>query len=68
MTRLKKTLIPVVGPLFGWGGRDRTSEWWNQNPLPYRLATPQEPGKRGIAAVVNDCNGDYSFLNETLFS
>src|SRR6202021_1581195 len=26
---------------FGWGGRDRTSEWWNQNPLPYRLATPQ---------------------------
>jgi len=32
------------------------------------LATPQEPGKRGIAAVVNDCNGDYSFLNETLFS
>jgi hypothetical protein len=17
----------------GWGGRDRTSEWWNQNPL-----------------------------------
>src|SRR5215813_9594959 len=25
----------------GWGGRDRTSEWRNQNPLPYRLATPQ---------------------------
>ena len=24
----------------GWGGRDRTSEWRNQNPLPYRLATP----------------------------
>jgi hypothetical protein len=20
----------------GWGGRDRTSEWWNQNPLPPR--------------------------------
>src|SRR5436305_9657190 len=25
----------------GWGGRTRTSEWRNQNPLPYRLATPQ---------------------------
>src|SRR6185312_1384479 len=30
--------------LDGWGGRDRTSEWGNQNPLPYRLATPQRPG------------------------
>ena len=28
----------------GWGGRDRTSEWRNQNPLPYRLATPQRCG------------------------
>jgi hypothetical protein len=27
--------------LAGWGGRNRTSEWRNQNPLPYRLATPQ---------------------------
>lgn len=26
----------------GWGGRDRTSEWRNQNPLPYHLATPQQ--------------------------
>ena len=25
----------------GWGGRIRTSEWRNQNPLPYHLATPQ---------------------------
>ncbi len=24
-----------------WGGRIRTYEWWNQNPLPYHLATPQ---------------------------
>lgn len=23
-----------------WGGRIRTSEWRDQNPLPYRLATP----------------------------
>ena len=38
----------------GWGGRIRTSEWRNQNPLPYHLATPQyavgntlrEPGRR----------------------
>src|ERR1700681_3655560 len=28
--------------LAGWGGRDRPSEWGNQNPLPYRLATPQQ--------------------------
>ena len=25
----------------GWGGRDRTSACRNQNPVPYRLATPQ---------------------------
>src|SRR5882724_13326969 len=25
----------------GWGARDRTWEWRDQNPLPYRLATPQ---------------------------
>jgi hypothetical protein len=33
----------------GWGGRDRTSVWRNQNPLPYRLATPQSaaPYSRG---------------------
>ena len=26
---------------YGWGGRIRTSEWRDQNPLPYHLATPQ---------------------------
>ncbi len=26
---------------YGWGGRIRTHEWRDQNPLPYRLATPQ---------------------------
>ncbi len=26
---------------FGWGGRIRTYVWRDQNPLPYRLATPQ---------------------------
>ena len=35
--------IPENIRLHGWGGRDRTSEWGNQNPLPYRLATPQRP-------------------------
>ena len=25
----------------GWGARDRTWECRNQNPVPYRLATPQ---------------------------
>ena len=27
--------------VYGWGGRIRTSEWRDQNPLPYHLATPQ---------------------------
>jgi hypothetical protein len=35
----------------GWGGRDRTSEWRNQNPLPYRLATPQLALSGGIGAA-----------------
>src|ERR1700755_1489650 len=42
----------------GWGGRDRTSEWRNQNPLPYRLATPQqrrpERGESGRAIRLRD--------------
>jgi hypothetical protein len=29
----------------GWGGRIRTSEWRDQNPLPYHLATPQQLSK-----------------------
>ena len=28
--------------MVGWGGRDRTFECWNQNPVPYHLATPQQ--------------------------
>ena len=43
--------IQCVGA--GWGGRDRTSEWRNQNPLPYRLATPQ------LAALENDGTTAY---------
>ncbi len=27
--------------MFGWGGRIRTYGCGNQNPVPYRLATPQ---------------------------
>ena len=34
---------PDYGRVRGWGGRDRTSVWRNQNPLPYRLATPHAP-------------------------
>src|SRR5215470_1494844 len=34
-------LIGNRGDGAGWGGRDRTSECRNQNPVPYRLATPQ---------------------------
>jgi hypothetical protein len=49
----------------GWGGRIRTSVWRNQNPLPYRLATPQsaagpeEPAESGrtIVRALKRCNG-----------
>ena len=36
-------------PETGWGGRIRTSEWRDQNPLPYHLATPQHLSARGKA-------------------
>ena len=53
----------------GWGGRIRTSAWRNQNPLPYRLATPQcrflsHPAARGGRTIMrgvasrNRCWGD----------
>ncbi len=32
---------PAPGERDGWGGRDRTYECRNQNPVPYHLATPQ---------------------------
>jgi hypothetical protein len=42
---------PALGGIkIGWGARIRTWEWRNQNPLPYRLATPQNK-KRGKAAI-----------------
>ena len=31
---LLRAKSPCAG-LAGWGGRIRTSAWWNQNPLPY---------------------------------
>src|SRR5262249_53260874 len=34
----------------GWGGRTRTSEWRNQNPLPYHLATPHQAAFHAAAA------------------
>src|SRR5271165_4454076 len=41
----------------GWGGRIRTSVWRDQNPLPYRLATPQleksPPASNQAAPVSN---------------
>ena len=35
--------VVATCPTTGWGGRIRTSEWRDQNPLPYHLATPQRP-------------------------
>ena len=34
----------------GWGGRIRTSVWRNQNPLPYRLATPHRRADHSVRA------------------
>ena len=47
----------------GWGGRIRTSVWRNQNPLPYRLATPQRARRRDSAPpadnqLVRRCGDD----------
>ena len=61
--------------LAGWGGRIRTSEWRNQNPLPYHLATPHHgpaiaadgigpAGRRNIVAdpsAINDEAGGFAF-------
>ena len=43
--------------LYGWGGRIRTSEWRDQNPLPYHLATPQRPNSSSSGRFVQqgDC-------------
>src|SRR3569832_877412 len=34
----------------GWGARIRTWECWNQNPVPYRLATPQQYARHSLRA------------------
>ena len=37
-----KTMVEMLALMkAGWGGRDRTYECRNQNPVPYHLATPQ---------------------------
>ena len=46
-SKLVSHAISIGYGFAGWGGRIRTSAWWNQNPLPYHLATPQKlSGKR----------------------
>ena len=39
--RTRHSFLPLMKERTGWGGRDRTSACRNQNPVPYRLATPQ---------------------------
>ncbi len=45
----------VAGIRVGWGGRTRTCECGNQNPVPYHLATPQpknpSSGRHPVAAA-----------------
>ena len=51
---VKDTSVCIVDPwkrrteiaLAGWGGRIRTSEWRNQNPLSYHLAASHRVGDR----------------------
>ena len=40
--KLSNLPIPPTSLKQGWGGRDRTYECRDQNPVPYHLATPQE--------------------------
>jgi hypothetical protein len=51
---LQKIRVPLIScclmPFAGWGGRTRTSEWRNQNPLPYHLATPHQAAFYAAAA------------------
>jgi hypothetical protein len=53
--------VPLIScclmPFAGWGGRTRTSEWRNQNPLPYHLATPHQ------AAFFAAARADHSDRN-----
>ncbi len=39
----------------GWGGRDRTCAWRDQNPLPYRLATPQTTKPKSLCGLCENC-------------
>src|SRR5579883_2117772 len=52
-TRTRRRLSIHVEPAAGWGARIRTWEWRNQNPLPYRLATPQAGGNIVACAVLS---------------
>ena len=38
-----KYAYPIISSLHGWGGRTRTSECRDQNPVPCHLATPHYP-------------------------
>ena len=50
----------------GWGGRDRTCESRDQNPLPYHLATPQSSATRTYRITCPLCNARLRiFENES---
>ncbi len=46
-SKIRKSLL--YHKLSGWGAWIRTRGWRNQNPLPYRLATPQRSARTIIA-------------------
>ena len=46
----------IGGKNAGWGGRDRTCESRDQNPLPYHLATPQCSAARTYRIICPLCN------------
>ena len=50
----------------GWGGRDRTFECWNQNPVPYHLATPQScgPGRDHIEGASAFQRGENAKIDQ----
>ena len=46
----------IGGKNAGWGGRDRTCESRDQNPLPYHLATPQSSAAKTYRITCPLCN------------
>ena len=55
------------GLLLGWVGRIRTCECWDQNPVPYHLATTQSIVRCPTGTPTLSLYYSFSFLTSSLF-